>query len=117
MTGMKQPRLQAVSDFLMSLRTCRFEHPAIRRRLKILRYTTMVISMTLFAVSLALMLLIRTQAVAQALVSGGNPDAASSNVLTTLLPIVIAVLAGALVLSEVIYNAVRSVLLRGLKKS
>jgi hypothetical protein len=117
MTETKQSRLQAVSDFLMSLRTCRFEHPAIRRRLKILRYTTMAVSMTLFAVSLALTLLMRSQAVAQAVVSGGNPDAASANVIGMLLPMVIAVLVGALVLSEVIYNAVRSVLLRGLKKS
>jgi hypothetical protein len=117
MTETKPPRLQAVSDYLMSLRTCRFEHPAIRRQLKMLRYTTMAVSMTLFAVTFAITLLLRAQAVDQAVVIGANPDVASANVLGMLLPIVIAVLVGALVLSEVIYNAVRSFLLRGLKKS
>lgn len=83
---------EALHDWLISLRTCRFEHPKIRRPLKILRYISMVFCFLVFAIVLAVTLVTHISAV---------------------YPLIITTLA--FVVAEVIYYAVRAYLLRNLR--
>lgn len=106
---------EKIALWLMQLRTCRYEHPAVRRPLVLLRYTNMAITMLLFGSSLTTTLMIRAQVYNTALVTGGNPDTVANQAFNMLLPGVIILLIVALVLSEIVYFSCRAFLLRRLK--
>jgi sterol desaturase/sphingolipid hydroxylase (fatty acid hydroxylase superfamily) len=106
---------ERLSLLLMQLRTCRYEPPAIRKPIKRLRYVSLALTMTLFAVMLSLVLMVYLQAMQAAAANGGDPDAAGMYVLVTYLPYVVAILIGAFVLAEVVYSLYRRYLLGRLR--